>query len=200
MKDKVYILNLKNMHIEYSALLMELPVYCLHKINNVKDEKLKKERTIAWYMLYKLLLTYHNIDLTKYKIFENENGKPYIDDIFFNITHSKEYLGIIISNQECGIDIEKIELKVDKDRFAKKILTDLEYDEFINDNSTDYLIKKWTKIEAFYKMIGKGLSFSTIKVNNINKDIYTIKLDDDYYLSYGPNECDIIDVLQLNIL
>ena len=76
MKDKVYILNIKNMHIEYSTLLMELPVYCLHKINNVNDEKLKKERTIAWYMLYKLLLAYHNIDLTKCNIFENENRLP----------------------------------------------------------------------------------------------------------------------------
>ena len=64
MKDRVYILNIKNMHIEYKTLLNELPMYCLHKIDNGCNEKLKKERTIAWYMLYKLLLVYHNIDLT----------------------------------------------------------------------------------------------------------------------------------------
>ena len=74
MKDKVYILNIKNMHIEYKTLLNELPMYCLHKIDNGCNEKLKKERTIAWYMLYKLLLVYHNIDLTKCNIYENKNG------------------------------------------------------------------------------------------------------------------------------
>ena len=76
--------NIKNMHIEYKTLLNELPMYCLHKIDNGCNEKLKKERTIAWYMLYKLLLVYHNIDLTKCNIYENKNGKPYINDIFFN--------------------------------------------------------------------------------------------------------------------
>ena len=200
MKDKVYILNIKNMHIEYKTLLNELPMYCLHKIDNGCNEKLKKERTIAWYMLYKLLLVYHNIDLTKCNIYENKNGKPYINDLFFNITHSKDFIGIIISNQECGIDIEKIELKVDKERFAKKILNDIEYQEFLKDNSIDFLIQKWTKIETYYKIIGEGLSFKNININNVDKDIYTIKLDNDYYLSYGPNECDIVDILELNIL
>ena len=200
MKDKVYILNIKNMHIEYKTLLNELPMYCLHKIYNGCNEKLKKERTIAWYMLYKLLLVYHNIDLTKCNIYENKNGKPYINDIFFNITHSKDFIGIIISNQECGIDIEKIELKVDNERFAKKILNDIEYQEFLKDNSVDFLIQKWTKIETYYKIKGEGLSFSNIKLNSVDKDIYTVKLDDEYYLSYGPNECDIVDILELNIL
>ena len=200
MKDKVYILNIKNMYIEYATLLKELPLYCLHKIDNGSNERLKKERAIAWYMLYKLLLTYHNIDLTKCSIYENENGKPYIDGIFFNITHSKDYIGIIISDEECGIDIEKIELKVDKEKFAKKILDEVEYQEFLSDNTVEYLIKKWTKIETYYKIIGEGLSFSNIKINNKEKDIYTIKLDEEYYLSYGPCECDIIDVLELNVL
>ena len=91
MKDKVYILNIKNMYIEYATLLKELPLYCLHKIDNGSNERLKKERAIAWYMLYKLLLTYHNIDLTKCSIYENENGKPYIDGIFFKCDNVKEY-------------------------------------------------------------------------------------------------------------
>ena len=164
--NKVYTLNLNKVNIDYLSLLAKLPTYCKEKISSGKDESLKRVRTYAWFLLYKILIDEYNIDLTKCDIYENEYGKPYINDLFFNISHSKDWIGIIISSEECGIDIEKIELKIDKDKFASRILSDKENVESV---TIDYLIRKWTILETYYKIIGRGISLSKLK-DGINTD------------------------------
>ena len=62
------------------------------------------------------------------------------------------------------------------------------------------MIKKWTIIETYYKILGKGIAFSKLNLEIDFANIFTHKLADDYYLSYGPCECEIIDVLSLNYL
>lgn len=200
MEGKVYLLETNNINIDYFNALKSLPEYCKNKLNVCSNIELKNTRILAWYTLYKILLADYNIDLTKCNIYENNHGKPYIDEIYFNITHSKNYIGIIISNVECGIDIEKIELKIDKDKFAKKILTDVEYAQFLKENTVDFLINKWTKIETYYKILGEGLSFSNLKLETIDENIQTFMINNDYFLSYGPCKCDIINVLDLKII
>ena len=146
MINNVYVLNVNSSKFDYSKMFLELPAYCKNKINMCNNIDLKNIRIVAWYALYKILLLNYRIDLSNCNIYENKKGKPYIDDIYFNITHSKDYIGIIISEVECGIDIEKIELNVSVDKFAKKILSDEEYKVFLMEKDLDSLIKKWTKI------------------------------------------------------
>mgnify|MGYP003510654450 CR=1 FL=1 len=38
----------------------------------------------------------------------NNNGKPFIDGIYVNISHSKDLVSVIISDTECGIDIQYV--------------------------------------------------------------------------------------------
>lgn len=198
MNGKVYFLDITN--IEYNDnMINDLPDYCKEKLCKVKNVDLKKSRIISWYCLTKILLKEFNIDLCKTNIWENEKGKPYISDIYFNITHTNKYIGIIISDVECGIDIEKIELNIDKEKFAKKILTSEEYLEFARNKEVDFLIKKWTRIETHYKILGEGIALSKLN-KNIDSNISTILLDNDYYLSYGPCECKINNINDLNII
>ena len=198
MNGKVYFLDITNM--EYDKKIIDsLPIYCKEKINKVNNVDLKKSRIFSWYFLTKILLNDYNIDLCKKNILENKNGKPYIEGIYFNITHSDKYIGIIIDDVECGIDIEKIEIKVNSDKFARKILTEEELQEFNRNKSIGFLIKKWTKIETHYKILGEGIALSNLN-NEINSNITTFLLDEEYYLSYGPKDLKVINIKDLKIL
>ena len=195
MNGKVYFLDITDV-LYTDEMINSLPGYCVNKINKVNNVNLKKSRVLSWYFLKKILLTEKGIDLCNVDIWENEYGKPYINEIYFNITHSDNYIGIIIGSEECGIDIEKIELNVNKDKFAEKILTKEEFEEYNQNNEVDYLIKKWTKIETHYKILGEGLTLSKLN-KEINNTINTILLDKGYYLSYGPFKCEIINIAEL---
>ena len=97
MNGNVYFLDIKN--IEYDErLVKELPLYCQNKIEKVNNVCLKKSRTLSWYFLKQILLKEYDINLHENQIYENKNGKPYIDNIYFNITHSNDYIGIISYN------------------------------------------------------------------------------------------------------
>lgn len=91
----------------------------------------------------------------------NKNGKPYLDgnDLFFNISHSKDYVVCIISNEEVGIDIQKIgdiNLEIANRCFLKK-----ESDRIKKlDNHIDKLeqfYRLWTLKEAYIKALGVGM-------------------------------------------
>ena len=187
MESRVYILNIKDINVNINEFI--LPDYCADKISETNDQELKYIRAISWNLLTNILYKEYNIDLFKTSIYENDYGKPYIDDIYFNITHSGDYIGIIISNNECGIDIEKIELNVDIDKFAKKILTNNEYNNKENIN-IEYLISKWTKLEVYYKMIGEGITLYKLNKEVELKDITTIKFKN-YFLSFSPKVTEI---------
>ena len=107
--------------------------------------------------LKEILKEYH-ID---YDIFYNEYGKPYIKNnpIYFNISHSGDYIVIIISNRECGIDIEKI--RQIRNNVVNKICLDTEKKLIVDDKSFTLI---WTMKEAYSKYNGMGFAFG---FNNI---------------------------------
>ena len=57
-------------------------------------------------LLKKVLKKYH----IKYDIFYNENRKPYVKNnpIYFNISHSGEYIVCVVSDKEIGVDIQEV--------------------------------------------------------------------------------------------
>lgn len=92
------------------------------------------------------------------KIKHGKYGKPYYDDEFyFNITHSKNYLGIVISKTEVGIDIE--EPRKLYNNFQNKILSKEE--QIINND----VLNNWVIKEAYSKFLGLGLNISFDKID-----------------------------------
>ncbi len=107
-------------------------------------------------LLRKMLNTKEYIDC---KI--DAHGKPYLTTIPYHISlsHSFDYAAVMISkNQPVGIDIEKIEQKVE--RIAHKFLRPEEL-AFINPNDKiNQLYACWCAKEAVYKCYGrKEVSF-----------------------------------------
>ena len=89
---------------------------------------------------------------TDQDLFYDENGKPHLKDgKHISITHSFTFSGVIISDNEVGIDIEMQREKIAK--IAKKFV---EYEfEYLDTEAEDYINKLtvvWGIKESLYKL------------------------------------------------
>lgn len=129
------------------------------------DINMKKTSLKAWSFLNQKLKELYNISIDKENIIYNEKGKPYLknDNIYFNISHSKDLIAIIIDNKECGIDIEYIDYERKIDKLIPRVLSPIEQLKFNKAvDKYEYFYKIWTIKEAYLKYIGTGISFSTL--------------------------------------
>ncbi len=98
----------------------------------------------------------------KIKLNRTKDGKPYAENLpfCFNISHSVNFLSLVIDQREIGIDIEVIKpIKTD----ITKILCTKSDIEFLSDakDEREKLIrfyKIWTAKEAYFKMLGTGIT------------------------------------------
>lgn len=133
------------------------------------DNKTNKLETIQARTVLKVMLDLLNINLSE--IYTATNGKPYFKDsnIFFNYSHSKNYIACAISSYEVGVDIEETTRKI-SDYISKKYLNDE------NDNLKK--IETWVKKESYSKLKGLGLQikFQNIRLNEIvSKNLFINK-------------------------
>ena len=84
-----------------------------------------------------------------------EKGKPYVKGlpVCFSISHSGDYAVCVVSDEEIGIDIEKIR-PINK-RVADKFATEKEKEYILS--SSNGFFEIWTLKEAYFKCIGTGL-------------------------------------------
>jgi 4'-phosphopantetheinyl transferase EntD len=89
---------------------------------------------------------------TDQDLFYDENGKPHLKDgKHISITHSFTFSGVIISDSDVGIDIEK---QRDKIGIIAHKFVDYEFN-YLNKNSEDYIRKLtviWGVKESLYKL------------------------------------------------
>lgn len=107
---------------------------------------------------------------------KNEYGKPYLknsDEIYFNISHSGEWVVCAFDDSDIGIDIEKI-YPIDYDGIAKSFFSPKECKDLyakLESERLSYFYDLWTLKESYIKSDGRGLSapldsFSIRIVNN----------------------------------
>lgn len=173
----------------------KLSRYRLNKVFNNKNVFIELA-------LIKILEEYQKIDIPL-DIYSNNNGKIYLNNFkyYFNISHSKDYLLIGISDKEIGVDIEFLDnhhLKL-----SKKIMNDYLFKYYTNledDKKIRFFYKVWTLKESYIKNKGLNLINNNIiiKFYNFNKSILHFNNDylngysfifDDYMISY----CSILD-------
>lgn len=137
-----------------------------------------------------LLIRYYLISNCNYSNDEiafcfNEYGKPYIKgtkDLFFNVSHSNDWIVCGWNEKEIGIDVEKIkavELNVAKSQFCKE---EYHYIMEIKEKSVERFMQIWTLKESFVKYVGKGLS--------IPLDSFLIKVNKGKYILDATDVCD----------
>ena len=100
---------------------------------------------------------------TDQDLFYDNNGKPYLKDgKYISITHSFTFSGVIVSNKEVGIDIEK---QRDKIGVIAHKFADYEFN-YLDKNAKDYIRKLtviWGIKESLYKLFTTpGMLFKNI--------------------------------------
>lgn len=177
---KIYIYLRNVLTLDISKLKEELPVNVLNHIEKYKQEIDYTNSLIAWHILKKQLKEDFNETLNIVKF--NEYGKPLIENLSFNISHSNNIIVVGISNKTIGIDIE-MEKTINQEEKIKQLLN-------LN-SSYNSLIEEWTKYEATIKYYGLAI----FKKVTIPQFVKSIKLNDytnnTYYLSYCVDDTNI---------
>ena len=70
-----------------------------HDIENISNEVRKKERIISRFLLETLVGK-------KVEVKYADSGKPFCDGVHFSISHTKNFVAVIVSNKPVGVDIE----------------------------------------------------------------------------------------------
>lgn len=127
----------------------------------VKKDNINNSTEEAKLVLNKLL---NELNMEMPEIIISKTGKPYFknSNMFFNYSHSKNYIACAVSNYEVGIDIEEKNRKI-SDAVAFKYLD--------NVKANDKRIETWVKKEAYSKLKGLGLQidFTSLKLEKIKE-------------------------------
>ena len=143
----------------------------VNKKSIIIDNTSNRLETIQARIVLRKMLDYFNIKMPE--IYTTPNGKPYFKDsnIFFNYSHSKNYIACAISNYEVGIDIEEINRNI-SDEIAEKYLN--------KEKDSLKRIETWVKKEAYSKLKGLGfqIKFKNIKLSEIiEKNLFISRKD-----------------------
>lgn len=105
-------------------------------------------------LLLQQVLKKHGIE--NQSISYGENGKPQMEDVYFNLSHSHHMVACAISDKPVGCDIEKV--RDIKGNVATRFFSEQEiaYMEEAEDKK-DMFFRLWTMKESYMKMTGDGL-------------------------------------------
>ena len=71
----------------------------ISKLIRIND---KKRSILSKCLLKSIISQKYHLDYNN--IHFNENNKPFIDGIYFNISHSNDYVVLVFSNKKIGVD------------------------------------------------------------------------------------------------
>jgi len=139
----------------------------------LQSESLKKlegfssvKRKIEFLATRKLL---EEVGLTDADLSYREDGAPIINGKYISISHTSDFVAIIVSDKKVGIDIERNRKQIF--RIAHKFVNDEERQKFDTD-SLETLSIIWNCKEAMFKLCDKtGIDFrENLNVTDINFD------------------------------
>ncbi len=163
----LYIENIKEKspkEIKKEALSQRLLDYETNKdyINRIfqkKHPQAQKESLCALILLDFALQSSYGIQ-EKLIISKTEIDKPYFknSDVKFSISHSEDYVAVAVSDNEIGVDIEKITDK-SRDNMIDRFFIPSEQEFYYNseDKAAAFAVL-WTRKEAYLKYTSKGIT------------------------------------------
>ncbi len=174
--------------IEEERLEAELPPSFLKHCDSHTFEEDHKRSLLAWWMLKEELYK-RGINPYKVELQYGKEGKPYIEGFPFNIAHSGKMVVLLISEKDCGVDIERIASRPTFDRMAKKVFSSKENEVYnASKDKPDTFIYLWSRKEAFMKKSGVGISDFSLLREDTPSSVVSKKIQDSlgssYWLSY----------------
>lgn len=98
----------------------------LHLPNNIREHiRIKKnelhfrQSVVAWSLVYELAKKLFNFE--QFEINFSSNGKPSVveQQFYFSISHSNEYVAVVMSMGEIAVDVQEIKKKRDYDHLCR---------------------------------------------------------------------------------
>lgn len=180
------------------------------KILRCKNKE-DKVRSLMVGLLLRYALEQEGIDYEKAEFIYETHGKPMLlqdksdkKELYFNLSHCKNYVGCVISDKNIGIDLEESTRTLflpEKEQqllsMAKRICTKEEYTYILDLSKEERILaylEIWTRKESFAKEDGRGLA---IGLDNIyvleSEDFETKWLTDEVCMSiYQKNMAETV--------
>lgn len=128
----------------------------LHVYESVENSKAFSKKK-----LFNNLSFYLNKNPKDIVLKRNENGKPYVDGLFFSVSHSQDKIvQAFTTDDEIGIDLEYRQVDRPYLRLAKRYFHEHEYDALVklsDQQSLSLFYNLWTAKEAVCKAQGGRL-------------------------------------------
>ena len=143
---------------------------------NIKEHCKKKESIAAASALLSMGVENLHYD---------ENNKPWADNCFVSISHSKDMIAVCKSDKPVGIDIEFMSTDRDYKKIANRFYKGKELEEFQASPTAETFYELWTKKEAYSKISGQGAIgiFEGFDVLNISDYEFQTEFIEDFALS-----------------
>lgn len=135
---------------------------CYAEVLGYGSKEVALRRLLGEALVRFALKKYWNLTSEDYRIDRGEKGKPFIvgvENVFFNISHSGDYVVCAVSDREIGIDIEKrtkARMEVAGRFFHGEEVAQLKMLE--EDKQDQLFFNYWSVKESFLKYIGTGLT------------------------------------------
>lgn len=190
----VYVANVSVLPepVECLDIMKALPTERKKKILNCKQKQKRSQCLGAGLLLDKVLSRY---GISSELVHADSNGKPIVDGIYFNLSHSGEFVICAVSEKPVGCDIEL--LKDAPKRVAERTFSDAEKEhlqQFSGDEYNREFFRIWTKKESYLKMTGKGIRVPLDKLEL--KDCYVQEYEiPGYQITVCAEEKEFADII-----
>ena len=156
---------------DFQTLLseVELKLSSTKRLDNFSSNKRKLE-----FLVTRKLLA--EAGLTDYDLSYREDGAPLLKDGFISISHTSDFVVIVVSERKVGVDIEKNRQQIF--RIAHKFINAEEKSRFDTD-SLETLSVIWNCKEAMFKLCDRvGIDFrENLNVTQIDFDNKKVKAE-----------------------
>lgn len=154
---KLYVADISHLPDPMSVpeLLQTLPLERQQRIHDMKQEKSRKQSMGVGLLLQKVLALYH---MQGSQVLVGEHGKPRVEGLEFNLSHSGNLVLCAVSDEPVGCDVElvrKAPMQVAERYFSSDEQVYLS--QFSKEAYDREFFRLWTKKESYAKMTGEGL-------------------------------------------
>lgn len=163
---RVYYLRISDFdRFEDSFFLPDVSRETWESAMSFKSAIVRRTKLLGESMVRKLIGRNWGLDAGAFGISRGSHGKPYVVNVgmpvYFNLSHSGNYIVCALSEREIGVDIEKrnrIRTEVARRFFHPQEVQQLE--RLDGELQADLFFRYWSVKESFLKYTGEGLAAS----------------------------------------